>query len=178
MNRQKIISVHLWLSSFFLPMLFLIPATGALMLLKTSGDTERVVAFEISDTLPDQAEEHEPFFREQFKKNNVDFDFEYIRYSGADFIFRPTSRIHYVAVKSETNSLSMYRVTPNLLKRLTEIHKGHGPAFIKWVEIAFGAALLLITISGLWLALTVPAYRRQTLIAFGVGTVLILVSLF
>lgn len=175
--RQKMISIHVLLSSFFIPFLFLIPLSGALYLLDESGSQEKTFAFSIQEELPSEDSELEAFFREQFKKNNVDFDFEYIRTNGNDFIFRPTSRVHYIATKSSDNTIGFTQVNPSFLKRIMEVHKGHGPILIKWVQVAFGIALLLVTVSGLWLSLTIAAYRRLTLIAFVIGSVVIVTAL-
>ncbi|MBX9765676.1 MAG: hypothetical protein K2X47_00270 [Bdellovibrionales bacterium] len=175
--RQKMITIHVLLASFFLPFLFLLPLSGGLYLLNETGTQEKTAIFSFQDALPTEKLELEAFFRDQFKKNNIDFDFEYIRTSGSDFIFRPTSRIHYIATTSADGTTAVSKVDPSILKRIMEIHKGHGPSLIKWVEIAFGGALILVTLSGLWLALTVASYRKLMLIAFAVGSAAIVAAL-
>ena len=92
-------------------------------------------------------------------------------------LFRSTTRTHFMAAKANDNELIVYKIEPNLLKRMIELHKGHGPRMMRWFETAFGLALILTTLSGLWLAWTVKPYRNTTLISFAVGVALILVCL-
>ena len=172
LDRQKIISIHVLLSSFFLPFLFLMPLSGGLALLKETGEVEKTPAFTINEPLPTETAQMEAFFRDQFQKNELPFEFEYIRVNGNDLTFRPSSRIHYVATRSE-GITTVFRADPSLLRRIMEVHKGHGPKFVKWIEIAFGLALLLVTVSGLTLALSVKTYRKLVAIAFITGGLVI-----
>lgn len=178
MNSRKImLYVHLSLAALFMPMLLTMPLTGGLYLLGYQGDQIKSEAFRTSGTVPEETSAQEQFFREQFAQNNIDFKFEYIRSSKTDFTFRPTSRVHYVASLLGNNEIVYSRVEPNLLKRLVELHKGHGPIAMKWFEVFFGFALILTTLSGLWLAWTAKPYRRITLISFGIGALIIALCL-
>lgn len=171
------INIHLILAALFMPLLLMMPFTGASYILGFQGDQTKTIAFQIQDAVPEETAAQEQFFREQFKKNNVDFDFEYIRATKTDFIFRPTTRTHYVASRAEDGSLTVSKIEPTLMKRMTELHKGHGPVAMRWFEVALGVALILTTLSGLWLAWTVPAYRKTTLISFGIGVIVIAMCL-
>lgn len=175
-TRQLFINIHLIIASLFLPLMLLMPLTGSLYIWGYSGAIEKAEAFRISDSLPEGEKAQEDFFREQFKKNNVDYEFEYIRFGKNDFTFRPTTRVHYSAVREE-GGVVMYKMAPTLLKRLSELHKGHGPRLMRSFEAIFGIALILVAISGLWLAFTVKTYRRTTLVSFAVGTAVILFCL-
>lgn len=164
-----------------MPLLLLMPFTGVMYLLGYKGDQTKVEAFRIPEAvIPTEEAAQESFFREVFAKSGVAYSFSYVRVSGKEFTFRPTSRVHYVANVSENADkpeIVFSKVEPNLLKRLIEIHKGHGPVAMKWFEIAFGMAVILTAISGLWLAWTVQPYRKVTLISFGVGALVIALCL-
>lgn len=170
-KRQLFINIHVGLAAVFLPMLLMMPLTGLFYLFGFKGTQTKTEAFRIVDTVPVDAKAREAFFREQFKLSGVDFDFEYIREGDSGFVFRPSSRVHYVASQAEGGSLIVSKMEPDLLKRLIELHVGHGPILMKWFEKAFGVALILVTLSGLWLALTVSKYRTLTFICFGSGAV-------
>ena len=173
--------VHLSLASLFMPLLLLMPFTGVMYLLGYKGDQTKVEAFRIPEAvIPTDEAAKEFFFREVFAKNGVEYSFSYVRVSGKEFTFRPTSRTHYIANvldSADKPEIVFSKVEPNLLKRLIEIHKGHGPVAMKWFEVAFGLALILTTCSGLWLAWTVKPYRKATLISFGVGALVIALCL-
>lgn len=169
MNRPTLITLHLGLASVFLPLLLLIPLSGGLYLLDYDGKVAKTEAFQIGDALPDgNSDNIEDFFRRQFKAQNIDFDFEFIRVSGDNYTFRPSSRAHYMATKS-AGGFTVYKMEPDFFRRLIEIHKGHGPRVIQWLQIAFALSVILVSISGIYLAVTVPAYRKILITGFVAG---------
>lgn len=176
-SRKQVINLHLILAALFMPLLLMMPLTGSLYILGYQGDQVKTKVFSVNASIPSDENEKEVFFREQFLKNEVDYKFEYIRSSKTEFIFRPTTRVHYVATQIETNQYDVFRVEPTMLKRLIELHKGHGPRAMRWFEVAFGIALILTTLSGLWLAWTVKSYRTITLVSFSIGVLVIFTCL-
>ena len=171
------INIHLVLASFFLPYLLLMPLTGSLYIWGFTGDQQKTEVFRITDAVPEDKDAQETFFREQFAKNGARTDFEYIRSNKTDFTFRPTTRDHYMASR-EGEGLTVYEIKPTFLRGLIEMHKGHGPVYMRWLQSVFGVFLILVTLSGLWLSITVPAYRKATLIAFAGGLLVIAFGLF
>ncbi|MBY0317058.1 MAG: hypothetical protein K2Q26_16180 [Bdellovibrionales bacterium] len=175
-TRRYFIYVHMALAAFFLPYLLLMPFSGTWHLLKLSEDQTKSEAFKITGVVPSDPLAKEIFFREEFKKQNIDYSFEYVKDNGKDFTFRPTSRVYYTATV-DGDSILFTKVNPGLSRRLMEIHKGHGPWFIRTLEIAFGVALILVTLSGLWLAFTVQNYRNIMLGSFALGAIVIVWAL-
>ncbi len=173
-TRSLFLFSHLAIGCYFLPLMLIMPLSGALHIWGVAEDQEKTEAFRVEAIVP--ATDQESFFREQFKKQSIDFDFEYIKSSKSDFIFRPTSRTHYVATQ-EGSQLIFTKVTPNLNRRLMELHKGHGPQLMRRLEMIFGIALIFVALSGVWLAVSSKGYRKVTLISFSVGLVTILVCL-
>lgn len=171
MRRVLIVKIHLVLAMVFLPFMLLMPLGGMLHLLDMDGTSVKTEAFRTSDVPPEDSAAQEAFFREQFKKAGVDFDFEYIRASGANFIFRPATRVHYVAAKS-ADGLVFSKVEPDFRTVIFEMHKGHGPRKMRWLEAAFGLALILASLTGIWLAVTIPAYRKITAVSLAIGMAL------
>lgn len=172
MKRSLIVKIHLVLASVFLPFMLLMPLGGMLHLLDMDGTVVKTEAFRSTGVVPEAVAEQETFFREEFKKAGLkDFDFEYIRASGANFTFRPSSRVHYSASKT-SEGLVFYKLEPDFRARIFEIHKGHGPRKMRWLEAAFGFALILAALTGIYLGLSVPMYRRITIVSTALGIAL------
>lgn len=176
-SRKLMINVHLVLAAVFMPLLLMMPLTGALYLLGYQGEQTKTEVFRINEAVPSDEAAREEFFRKQIAAQGIDHKFEYVRATKTEYILRPTTRVHYVAAIESDTQLVVSRVEPNLLKRLIELHKGHGPRAMKWFETAFGLALILTTLSGLWLAWTVKPYRVITLSAFSVGLIVMILCL-
>ena len=174
--RKKIIYIHLTLASFFLPFLLLMPVTGTLYIWDMKGEMGKEEIFRTNEKPPEDNDALADFFRQQISAKGFKADFETVRANKGDFTFRPSSRDHFSA-STENGELVVYQLKPSFLKRLIELHKAHGPEFMRWVESAFGIFLVLITLSGLWLSLTIPAYRKATWIAFLAGSLLIAYAL-
>lgn len=166
--RKAMIYAHLAMAAFFLPLMLMMPLSGAFYLWGFQGGQETSEAFRVAGTPPDDEAAREEYFRGIFRREAPGFDFEYIRGSGKDFIFRPTTRLHYVATKNG-DDLVFSKVEPSPLKRMIELHKGHGPRVMRVYESLFGVFLILVTLSGLWLAWTVAPYRKVTLVSFALG---------
>lgn len=169
-SRSWMVQMHLILAALFLPLMFMMPVSGALYLLDWKGDQSKEAVFAVEGSVPEGKAEQEAFFAEQFKKQGVDFDFEYIKATSTEYIFRPSSRVHYMAAPAD-GKLMMYKLNPSFIKRMMEVHKGHGPRLVRNLEIAFGISLLLVALSGVWIAIVTPIYRRAMLISFVVGLV-------
>lgn len=186
MNRKWIIQLHLILASLFMPFLLLMPITGILYLLGEKGSEEKTLIGSV-ELKPEQLSSLNgdlslavPLFKVFFEEQNINYDFESIKkLSAQEFNFRPSTREYYnLKITSNNSTATLTRVNPDLLKKLIEVHKGHGPQALKIFEIAFGIGLLLTTISGLWLAWTIKAYRTATLGSFAVGSLIIVLCLF
>lgn len=169
MKRHHIITIHLILSTFLLPFLLMMPLSGTLYLLGEKGEqTTSEKIFSIPGPIPEGELEREDFFREAFSARSVDFSFEYIKDAGGTLIFRPASRDHYIA-KLNGEGADLHEVQPNFLKKMIELHKGHGPRLFRSFEMIFGLGLILIALSGVWLAVLVPAYRKKLVFSFLAG---------
>ncbi|MBX3018158.1 MAG: hypothetical protein KF767_09740 [Bdellovibrionaceae bacterium] len=175
-SRKLMIQIHLVIAALFLPLMLMMPLTGTLYIWGFKGSDEKVEAFRASGPVPEGKEEQEAFFRQKFKDAGVDYDFEYIRGRGSDYTFRPVTKLYYTASASG-EEIVFTKVDPSLLLRMIELHKGHGPTLMRWYESIFGVSLILVTLSGLWLAFTVPTYRKTTLISFAIGAAVIAVCL-
>lgn len=172
--RKAILNLHLILSGLFIPFLIIIPLSGSLYLLNVKGTAEKQEVLRVHTLNP--IEDKEVFFRSLFKDNQIDFDFEYIKENPNELIFRPANRVHYTA-RIVDGEVIVTKITPSLLNRLMELHKGHGPRIAKYYEAAFGISLILLLLTGIYLAWTVKSYRKIIGVSFLVGLIA-LIALF
>lgn len=174
MKRSTLIDIHLILSSFFLPFLLLMPLTGFLYLAGQKGEVKKELVYSINEKLP--TENKEEWLNEQFKRFDSEYKYEYIKSNGTTHIMRPTSKNFYTILETETG-IEVYKSEPTLLSKMIELHKGHGPNLFRAMEALFGLFLMLIVISGMWLALTVKAYRKKTFISLALGVLVFILAL-
>jgi len=172
MKRSLLLNIHLILSSLFIPFLLVIPLSGSLYLLGIKGEVTKTQILQLEGSVPASVTDKEIYFRTLFSDKKIDFDFEYIKETPAELIFRPTTKDFYTAVIKD-GTITLFAAKPSMLSKIMELHKGHGPQKMKKFEAAFGIALILILITGLWLALTVGKFRKLTFISFGFGLVLL-----
>ena len=175
MNRKQILNIHLYLALFFLPFLLLMPVTGGSYLLGIKGTREIVETFRVDQKIPKEEKIRDEWLRDQFSANNVDYKWESIKINGDTLTLRPSSRDYYV-ISPSGESTVFNKISPSFMARLMELHFGHGPAWFRIVEEAFALALVLITISGIWMMVMVKAYRKKILIPFSIGFIITLLA--
>lgn len=171
MNRKLFLTIHLYLAAFFLPFLLLMPITGVSYLLGEKGANVSSVEFSVNEIPPTDKSQQDAWIRSQFKEQNIDFDWEYIKYNLNDLILRPSSKDHYV-LSVQDNKTDFIKIEPNLLLKLIELHKGHGPKLFKWLEISAGLGLIFITISGIFLSFYSRSLRKKFLLPLLIGTII------
>lgn len=174
MKRSLLVKVHIALTLFFLPFLLLMPLSGTLYLLGEKGTQIQSPAFKVFGEIPRDGGSEE-FWRQEFAKRKLGFSFEYIKSKGSALIFRPSSRAHYIAKITDTGA-TVSLLEPDLAKMLMELHKGHGPGLFKKLQTAFGIGLLLVVLSGLFLAVSIAAYKKTLFVSFLCGSLVFFCS--
>lgn len=165
MTRNNLITIHLYLAAFFAPMVFLVAISGGLYLLNIKGtvETEAVVG-PVASRLDPKSVNLKDQVDTVLAQAGIEFDYEYVKVSGNRLFTRPTSRLHYV-LTLENGQVSIVRQTPDLQKRMIELHKGHGPQWFKSFQKLFALGLFLIISSGLLLGLSSPRMKGKTVAA-------------
>jgi uncharacterized iron-regulated membrane protein len=173
MKRSTLFNIHFYLSSFFTPFLFLMAITGTFYLNGYKGSVESKLVMEgiQFQTGVDK--------KEQVAKilNGVDssYSFEYLKDRGSSIQTRPTTRDYYNFKKSDDGTFKLYKDSPNFLLRIIEVHKGHGPKLLKYLEMFLGVSLFFIVLSGLLMSLQMKARVKQFVITSGIGAAVLLV---
>jgi len=170
--RKLLITLHLWGAGFMAPAFALVAITGGLHMV---GGGESVATSPISlpaGTQVDlQSKTAEDDVRAILKAANVDMKFEYLKIRGTSFETRPTSRTH-VKFKPSPDGLVATLNKPNFQKAMMEIHKGHGPKILRTYHKLVALVLFGVLFGGIMIGLLSNAYRRKTLAALGLGTLI------
>jgi len=171
--RKTLVTLHLLFAGFLTPAFLMLAITGGNYLLGNKGEVfsaplvlkdGAALDFE-SDTIKDDV-------IKLLSESGIDYDFEYVKPRGAGKVhLRPTSR-PYIELKQTDAGLTATMNTPNLQGSFMELHKGHGPKLFKLYQKLVALGLIGVVLGGFLVGILAPAYRRKTLIATGLGTVI------
>jgi len=170
--RRLLINLHLFGAGFMAPAFALVAITGGLHMV---GGGESVATSAVTlpaDTHVDlKSDTIEDDVRAILKAANVDVKFEYLKIRGTSFETRPTSRTH-VKFTPSPNGLVATLNKPNFQKAMMEVHKGHGPKILRTYHKIVALVLFAVIFGGILIGFLSKAYRRKTLTALGLGTVI------
>ncbi|GAB4015162.1 MAG: hypothetical protein Fur0010_13920 [Bdellovibrio sp.] len=170
MNRLSWIKIHLYLSAFFAPFIILMAITGTSYLMDYKGDEKKDFVKEVSyEELKDFSEEN---VKSVLLKIDPDYSFEYLKSGGNTVSTRPFTRAYY-SFEKKNDIVALYKHSPNFLRAMIEIHKGHGPIALKWFQKFLGIGLFLITLSGMWLGFSLARDKTATLVLSSMGFVVL-----
>jgi len=174
MPRKQIIILHLFLAAFFAPMLIITGLSGGLYLFGEKGSVVKEIIYEKEQSnFNFSSMDMEQQIRQFILDNQIKHEFEYVKGSNNIYFTRPTSK-QYLVFSSKNNQLIVTQHTPDFIKSIVELHKGHGPIAFKWLQKLMAFGLFFILISGLFLGLTSPLYKNKTILISGTGSLLFL----
>ncbi len=178
MKRSFLVKAHLVAAAFFAPVLLLMALSGGAYLIGQKGDVVRTpVTLPANTSIDSQSPTLEADVRELLRQIDPEFDFEYLKINSTTLITRPTSRVFY-ELDAGAGALAIRKATPNLISRLIELHKGHGPGAFKEFQKFMAAALMFILISGLWLGLASTQLRTTSAVTALGGLIVALLLAF
>lgn len=183
MERKSIMTLHMYLAAFIMPVAFMFLVTGALYTWGIKGSyesesflvelkepitqtNEAVLAY-ITQTLQEKGYS-EPSGTPGFRKNDNGIS---VNWSGSnrDLSFSPTQ--DPLIVKFDINHTTWYR-------RLVQLHKAKGGTAFKVYAAILSVSLFMLLFSGYMMALQMPKFKKQTLIITAVGIVFFFVMMF
>lgn len=174
MKRSLLVTIHLYISSFFAAAVLLVAISGGLYLLGVKGSLEQETVATVPGGEALLADPGKDQVRAVLASAGVEgFSFDYVRNAGTTLYTRPTSKQHYV-LAVDGDAITITRNTPDLQRSMIELHKGHGPSLFRDFQKIFAAGMVFIIVSGLWLGLQSPRLRRSTLITAGSGLLIFL----
>ena len=176
--RKLLVTLHLIFAGLLTPAFLLVAITGGNYLLGNKGSFEKTpITVNAGASLDFQSDTIEDDVRKFLTAHNIDHKFEYVKDRGTTIQLRPTSK-KYIEMKQTSEGLTASWVQPSLQAGFMELHKGHGPKLFKLYSKIAALALILVVLGGFLVGFLAPAYRRKTLIATGLGTVLFFALVF
>lgn len=179
-SRLKIVQLHMLLSSFILPAVLLYIVSGALYTLGVKGHVAKqtfTVALE-KPFAPDLA-----LLSGVAEKALVERALPvpegdpYLKKSKGGYKFR-WDDLHYavtLVANKDNRSVALTYRERSVLTQVMRIHRAESGMTFKIVSIMAVAGLLLVFASGLYMAYTVPKFRNPSLLAIGLGLLMLTV---
>ena len=169
--RKTLINLHLLFAGFMAPAFLLVAISGGAYLAGFKGTLdESPVSLPAGASLDFNADTLEDDVRALLAEADIDHDFEYIRNRGSRIELRPTSR-RYLSFSQTPEGLRATRHDPDLQKSMIELHKGHGPKLFRTYQQVVSITLIGVVLGGVAVGLLARVYRRRTLLAVALGTV-------
>lgn len=169
MNRQTLVTIHLYLAAFLTPIVLMIAISGGLYLFGLKGTSVSTQVYQGDASEFDfKSADSKAAVDDLFSHIGIEHDFEYTKGSSTSLVTRPTSRDYYV-IAARGDSLTVTLEQPDLIKRIVELHKGHGPGLFKTLQKITAFGLVFIFVSGLWIAWKTPPMRNTMATTAGAG---------
>ncbi len=176
--RKLLVTLHLIFAGLLTPAFLLVAITGGNYLLGNKGSMAKTpISLSADAALDFSSSTLETDVKKLLSANNIDHKFEYVKNRGTTIQLRPTSR-KYIEMKQTPNGLTATWVQPSLQAGFMELHKGHGPKLFKTYSKLVALGLLGVVFGGFFVGILAPAYRRKTLVATGLGTLLFFALVF
>jgi uncharacterized iron-regulated membrane protein len=173
--RRFLILIHLLVAAFVAPAFLLVALSGGLYLVGNKGELSSTELAAPSTVMLDfKSPLLEEEVRALLEELEIEHNFEYLRVSDISAQTRPTSRT-YLQFDQNEQGLKITKQEPNLQKSMIELHKGHGPTVFKTYQKFVAVALLLSVLSGVWMGLASPGFRRKTITAASLGLLVFLI---
>ena len=180
LSRSKIVQLHILLSSFVFPAVLIYVVSGALYTLNVKGSVAKqmfTVALEkpfepnleqltrvIEKTLVAKAlvlPDGDSYLKKS--KDGYKFHWGDLRYSVTGDLKKDTSLVEFT-----------YRER-SPLTQVMRIHRAEAGTAFKFVSIMVVLGLLLVFVSGFYMAYTIPKFRNSSLIATGLGVLMLFI---
>ncbi len=174
--RKTLINLHLLFAGFLAPAFLLMAISGGLYLIGNKGEFKAVpLDLPAQASLDFKSPTIDADVKALLAEAGIDHKFSYVKDRGATKIhLRPTSRTYLEFVQTP-QGLTASRVTPDFQGSMIELHKGHGPKLFKTYQKLVAIGLIGVVFGGVLVGLMARAYRRKTLSALAVGTLLFLI---
>ena len=171
--RKLLVTLHLIFAGLLTPAFLMLAITGGNYLLGNKGNIETTAIQLKPDASLDFGSD---ILRDDVIKlladNGIEHKFEYVKDRGPNKIhLRPTSR-DYIEFVQTPDGLTASMNKPSLQAGFMELHKGHGPKIFKLYQKLVALGLIGVVFGGFFVGILAPAYRRKTLAATGIGTIL------
>jgi hypothetical protein len=179
-SRFKIMQWHMLLSSFVFPAVLLYVISGALYTLDVKGSIAKQM---FTVALEKPFEPNLELLMEVTEKTLIDKAL--VLPDGASYLKKSKDgyKFHWgdlrysvtAAVKKDASSIEFTYRDRSMLTQIMRIHRAEAGIAFKFISIMAALGLLLVFVSGLYMAYTVPKFRNPSLIATGLGVLILFV---
>ncbi len=180
LNRYQLMRAHMWLAAFFLPVTLLFLISGLLYTLNVEGRTSKQSeVIELSSAYSADLVRLKSLVLAELGARSIDVPHgepELKSKKGNQYLYWSDLDQSVTLRPGDTpTQVELVLRERNWLAQLMRIHRGEAGEALRWLTVGLPIALLLIYLSGIFLALGAPALRRGVLIALGSGAGLLLV---
>lgn len=174
--RKTLINLHLLFAGFMAPVFILLAVSGGLYLIGNKGEFKATpIELPADAALDFKSPTIDADVKALLANAGIEHKFGYVKDRGANKIhLRPTNRTYLEFIQTP-EGLTANRVVPNFQGAMIELHKGHGPKLFKTYQKIVAIGLVGVVLGGVLVGLLALAYRRKTLGALAIGTILFLI---
>lgn len=181
-SRYRIIQIHMLLAASLLPFAIIYFLAGALYSLDIKGTIQKqVFSMKFEQPLAPNLDQLEALVTKELLKRKLSIPNgeATLKKKKGLYKFRWNS-LEYVAtlvISRDAHSASLTFRTRSLLTRMMRIHRAEAGPIFKTVSIILVVGLIFIFGSGIYMAQSIPKFRRPMAIAIFSGTAVFLVLL-
>lgn len=174
--RKTLLTIHLALAAFFLPIALMFALTGGLYTLSIKGgydETQRSVALD-APLVPELGALVARVERELAAAAvDVPTGGAAIKKAGTSFELEWTGVYRDVVLRPTTNPLEAELIIKDTgpWRHAVQLHKAKGSDIAKALSVAWAAGLICVLLSGMAMAWMAPPYRRMAIKASAAGAV-------
>ena len=180
LKRARLIQIHMVLAAILLPILLMYSIGGILYTFDIKGHIQK----QKFDIILEQAVQLDlDAFAEVTKENLLahhlpipDGDMR-LKKKKSSYLFRWGDLQYAVSVKTTANPkiLKMTVRERDVLTQVMRIHRADAGTIFKIIPSILFIGILLVLLSGIYMALTIPKFRARVLYTMGLTTVVILI---
>lgn len=179
-HRLLWIKWHAYLSCLFLPLALLYAITGAVYLfdIKGGNESEQHIYLEADTPWPESAEQAKALVLSYLEKNDLG-DLPEILYQEHQLYAWWNFHQEVTLMPSkEANMLTLHIDHYDLWKQMIFIHKGIAGDIFVILGILIGISITISLITGVVVAISVPSYKKNSIVLIIAGTLLIIAAYF
>lgn len=172
--QRKLITLHLYLAAFFLPIALMFAATGGLYTISIKGQYQETShAITLREPLSADLPTLTTLAATELSELGVAIPTgaAVLRKAGTSYELEWTGAERDIALRPTTDPLLATLVVKETTpwRHLVQLHKAKGSDIAKAISVLWAIGLVLILASGMAMALNVPIYRRKAMWAGAAG---------
>jgi hypothetical protein len=172
--QRTLLSVHLYLAAFFLPIALMFATTGALYTVSIKGNyLETTRTLELGAPLTAELSALTKVAEDALAAEGLEVPSgaASVKKAGTGYELEWTGAARDVLLKPTADPLKATLVIKDTTtwRHLVQLHKAKGSDIAKGISVLWALGLVVILCSGLLMAWNVPAYRRKAIAAGALG---------